>query len=926
MISTPARRISLRRKRCAGNAGSSDSPVSKRVSPSIEDFDEEELKSSHDGSRVKGSYYVRNVQDSVVAKLPSTPKNNVGSRSEEGRVDPHDHHQQHSPDTPFMSSQLCGTQECEVVWDCNSPGYSKDDLKRMPGGDCNDVVTASSPITFVAPAPHRMLFPRSRMRSQPRSAKDTTAQLDELLNQLSTKGNKSSGLPVSDEPPIPDAEGKLIPNGKPGSPPSEELSLSPSTPPEATLLHQSSQPFEVHEAFRQEEVADIALDTSVANAFEDSLWGDDLNMGVCDISGVSETSDSVSKQKLNVTADEKENVPVTDVVKDAIDMSTDVFDDDLFNDSVIRSTQAVEEAMEQSYKAEAKSDTFGIESLSSKVKGVGINVHGKSSVEKRNFVTGIRKTSSVSEDEGVVLSQTAVIGKGAKERNLEMHCSGDQVQTVNSTNALSRYSKGSGVNNLLYVKKNDQQKFVQTSDGNRRDINENQMPVRNSKSSSDSMHESTRNKSGKTSPIVGKQRKSPVSVDAPHRRVRSSFLLSSAASVQARGKLGLQESAGDGECSTYIEQNISNKRNNDAFSVDQRISSKSESINVGTKLDLPERTHNVNVTAPLTNKFCSASTSASLQGTKYMNKDYGNVQAKRPLFRNEECSKEKFSDRAQTAKGQLSRSHSTDDTQAKATKQTSSFRRVNSSASVELSREFEEDDEFFEAILCTLPEEDQLYEGTSQAIAPKASLGNLENLKSGPSLTLKSNSHKAEQKQSNSHKLMANQQEHHRPMTVGPVSTLAMTKPLHGVTTQGVSGFRNIRGAASNPATKPLQSVREDSRGPQFKFSSVSGKSSCQDDVPPVPKSSIPVQDDFGASDILDDDFFEDDVLTYIEEVESQYSSQQSHGEASNSQPSHSQQIKCTQEEIARKKEAAQRLREQKQRQRQMSGHYRPVC
>lgn len=51
-----------------------DSPVSKRVSPSIEDFDEEELKSSHDGSRVKGSYYVRNVQDSVVAKLPSTPK------------------------------------------------------------------------------------------------------------------------------------------------------------------------------------------------------------------------------------------------------------------------------------------------------------------------------------------------------------------------------------------------------------------------------------------------------------------------------------------------------------------------------------------------------------------------------------------------------------------------------------------------------------------------------------------------------------------------------------------------------------------------------------------------------------------------------------------------------------------------------------
>lgn len=58
----------------------------------------------------------------------------------------------------------------------------------MPGGDCNDVAMVPSPVTFVAPAPHRMLFPRSRARSQPRSAKDTTAQLDELLNQLSTKG------------------------------------------------------------------------------------------------------------------------------------------------------------------------------------------------------------------------------------------------------------------------------------------------------------------------------------------------------------------------------------------------------------------------------------------------------------------------------------------------------------------------------------------------------------------------------------------------------------------------------------------------------------------------------------------------------------------------------------------------------------------
>ncbi|XP_042874889.1 uncharacterized protein LOC122255024 isoform X2 [Penaeus japonicus] len=907
MISTPARRISLRRKRCAGNAGSSDSPVSKRVSPSIEDLDEEAINNSRDGSQVKGSYYVRKLQDSVIPKLPSTPKNNVGSRNEDATVDQQDHHQQHSPDTPFMSSQLCGTQECEVVWDCNSPGYSKDDLKRMPGGDCNDVAMVPSPVTFVAPAPHRMLFPRSRARSQPRSAKDTTAQLDELLNQLSTKGNNSS-RPSVQECPIADAQEKIIPYGKLCLPPAGESDLSPSTPPEAAILHQSSQPFEVHDIVKQEELGDFASDTS-ANVFEDSLWGDDLNMGVCDISDVSEASDSISKQKLNVAKDEKENVLVTNVMKDTTNMSTDVFDDDLFNDSVIRSTQAVEDAMVESHKAEAKSDNFGVESLSSKVQGVGKNVHGKSYVEKRNFVAGIRKTSSVSEDEGVVLSQTAMIGKGMIDRNPTLHNLGDHVQSVNNADALSRYNIGNRANNLSYINRNDKQNLVKKLDDNKRDINENQMPLKNSDSYCDTLNESSRNKAGKTSPIVGKQRKSPVSMAAPQRRVRSSFLLNSTASIQPKGKHSLQESTGGDESSAQFEKY--GNRNDNAYSDNQRISSKAGSTIVGTKSDF--------VGAPLRNTFSSVSNSASLQGTKYWNKEYSIVQAKRPLFKSDSdiSDKEKMNDKAQTAKGQFSRSHSTDDAQTKNTKQPSSFRRANSSASVEVSREFEEDDEFFESILCTLPEEEQLYEGNDQDIAPKMSLSKVANLKSGTSLTMN--------KQNNSQK-MANQQEQIRQKAVGPVNALGMTKTLHDATRQGDSGNRNVKDASFRPISKPQQNVRKDSRGAQFNFSSAKEKNTYQDEVQPVAKSSNAMQDDFGADDFLDDDFFEDDVLTFIEEVESQYSSQQSHGEASNSQPSVSQQMKCTQDEIARKKEAAQRLREEKQRQRHKSGHYRPVC
>ncbi|XP_071521948.1 uncharacterized protein [Panulirus ornatus] len=211
MSSTPTRRVSLRRKRSTKNADVTGSPVSKKSSPLREDKCDEDsvncTKSQIYTSRRIRSQPVSSPHDSY--SLTKNDDQSSHSTSEEKSFHtPHSSHQQreiehqrqHSPDTPFICSQLGGTQECEVVWDCNSPGYSKDDLKRMPGGEGE---AGAIPVTFIAPVPHRVLFPKGKGRPQTTtSVKSTTAQLDKLLDQLRSKNVKQEESDLEDHKPI----------------------------------------------------------------------------------------------------------------------------------------------------------------------------------------------------------------------------------------------------------------------------------------------------------------------------------------------------------------------------------------------------------------------------------------------------------------------------------------------------------------------------------------------------------------------------------------------------------------------------------------------------------------------------------------------------------------------------------------------------
>ncbi|XP_042208565.1 uncharacterized protein LOC121856855 [Homarus americanus] len=200
MIGTQERRMSLRRKRSTKGTDATESPVSKKSSPLMENVDDETS-----GNSVQSQVYEFQRINSQLLLSPRqsfrTPKIDQKRRLSDNtkqtfhtpqtRQQELESQQQHSPDTPFICSQLHGTQECEVVWDCNSPGYSKDDLKRMPGGDAVETSTGDCPVAFVTPAPHRVLFPRVRSRPQCSSFnKNTTAQLDELLDQLSSKDSQ----------------------------------------------------------------------------------------------------------------------------------------------------------------------------------------------------------------------------------------------------------------------------------------------------------------------------------------------------------------------------------------------------------------------------------------------------------------------------------------------------------------------------------------------------------------------------------------------------------------------------------------------------------------------------------------------------------------------------------------------------------------
>ncbi|XP_068226721.1 uro-adherence factor A-like [Palaemon carinicauda] len=288
----------------------------------------------------------------------TTPKNRkskskIGSSEKKSDEDKHRTNEleeqrlhQHSPDTPFMSSQLLGTQECEVVWDCNSPGFSKDDLKRMCGDTGSDENTSPAIPEFVAPIPNRALFTRTRSRKASNiSAVDTTAQLDELLNQLSAKGSLSKDDESIGPTSIPAhyLQGKSASENLkiPRTLPVDKESL-PATPPVPINLitKTSSEPFDVWEGSQTgiDDCGDIFESDNQADLgiLEETTWDEDLNVALCDVS----SGDIVDSSQIKTVNNKSHSCKISEAVdKVKNNDSLDVFDDDYFNDTLIESTQ-----------------------------------------------------------------------------------------------------------------------------------------------------------------------------------------------------------------------------------------------------------------------------------------------------------------------------------------------------------------------------------------------------------------------------------------------------------------------------------------------------------------------------------------------------------------------------------------------------------
>ncbi|CAL4114615.1 unnamed protein product, partial [Meganyctiphanes norvegica] len=363
MSNTPGngRRVSLRRKRGPRDERG-DSPLSKRVSPSVEERINPELPEVKE-FRTKKNF---SQKMAAVSHPPSTPKNRVNAEEESVHF---------SPDTPLMCSQIMGTQECEVVWDCNSPGFSKEDLKRMCNGD------DASPIPIMPP-PQRALFPLAlRNRS--------------VSGQMTSSGKSSQAALVAAQL---DALLQNIPNKDKSLEKSLDDILSESASPEmdnsygvsTSLLEELTQPFQISGVEEVDEednsskkfiANDKKLNKSMSKEEDmeiNSPKSFEHNIRArSSVTSVPSMSESMTED-MNMSSLEM-NTAITDVSS----MSADIFDDDLFNDSVIRTTQAVEAA------------TFDIRKAS---KSTPINVNLKN-----------KKLSSASSDEGVGPSQASTV-------------------------------------------------------------------------------------------------------------------------------------------------------------------------------------------------------------------------------------------------------------------------------------------------------------------------------------------------------------------------------------------------------------------------------------------------------------------------------------------------------------------------------------
>ncbi|KAK8745159.1 hypothetical protein OTU49_000487 [Cherax quadricarinatus] len=912
MINAPSRRMSLRRKRNNKGTDGTGSPVSKKSSPLMDSMNDE---------------VPANVADSQVYKsrrLRNQPTNNDHSscinNDEQSfhtpikRQQPREfeHQQQHSPDVPFMSSQLCGTQECEVVWDCNSPGFSKDDLKRMPGGGAGEGYTAETPVAFVVPTPHR-LFPRARGRPPPTSScKNTTAQLEELLDQLTSKENKSERIHVEDLPPL-DFKSQRESSGDDSDPVLDEDSTSSTLPLPGLIKHALSQPFDVGDGNDKNEeqlMVPEVKDMNLTSDQDDSLWGDDLNIGICDISEINIVSDTDTrhfvKEKVSVAL-EKDKVNIGDDVKDVSNVSVDIFDDDLFNDSVIKTTQALEEAM-------AKKD--------SGILFTDVDNRNSQESEQRNNLSGYvniskDKTNQKDVDYKICLNTDHIISGNSSIRHISNVTSINRNSSSVTQSAIVHYNSAN--NNI------NKNTTCQTFSNIKVNSSCNQ-----SKSSASSIYNKNIDNhisgdESSCSPVIGKTLISPT--NNLQRRVRSSFQLGRIVSDSLKNPLNNTLESNSHVYSVNASKFINKTPINESGF--ENIGSKNISDNSVHKTAIAniesKGIQNVHVIHPIANEeTCQATKAPSIKIKSPSASNYHSVFSNIPSKKSSsDCSNQvgRLTSTGQTARGPIMRSHSTDN--AKVTVDLPSVtQRSKSSMDGDVSREFGEDDEFFKSLLSDLPEDEELFKIASYhpqssvqkcriSVPPQSDECSVnivkfpENFNSDKPL-------REENPAVSSHAYIKDEVKTSRQKSVVQAYKTLKTslKHSHSLTegrrdqryfnhTTQASNLHNPRLDTSKMSVN-MENSRDDVQNVEKK---VDNKASKQNSL---------TAPQLYTSDILDDDLFEDDVLTLIDEVESQYGSQKAQSEMSNSQQSLSQSLRCTQDEIDRKKEAARRLREEK--------------
>ncbi|XP_063845639.1 serine-rich adhesin for platelets-like [Scylla paramamosain] len=791
MSASPSLRLSLRRKRSTRSGENSGSPAVKKSSPKLPEAKKEppstpKTHTSRTSNRPPRSALRTSPRLSRERSRDNSDNEEKNLKTPVGIKWTHENEKslrQPSPDMPFLSSQLCGTQDCEVVWDCDSPGFSKDDLKRMHGGGEAD---GSEKAVIITPAPPRQLFPQSRIRpSKAASLCNTTAQLNDLLDLLSSKGkekrkNESEGDPHSLQ--------KVVP---PRDSCSEDSSSSEALLLPKPLRDASSQPFEVPGVSGPKSTNY----TASSNDLDVSVWGDNLNLGMCDISDTRSSSEGVG-----IVKDQAVKSRLSSEKAELSSASIDIFDDDLFSDSVILSTQAVEEALN------TKND-----------KGVTNNRHYSG----------------------------ADYAKGPQHEFNNHNVKGEE---------------------------------------NSRNINSVKNTIKNSNKSERSTNSKLTTSSLSTNSININQ-KSSSSDSSPRRQVRRSFRFGSTPTTTTSNpsatKNTLHTLVAIPETQNYVKTK------------DTRCETKKMNL-LPAKCHLEKQSAQSKNLMDRTSKTSSVPCNPSPQGTLST--------LRKPLFRHDVKAEEvKNRSTAQGTRGPLLRSQSIGNTRLATSSPVA--RRSNSSMELDTSQDLE-DDEFFKSILSMLPEDEEGFSGDSTLpLSPITTENKSKGFNSSKNVNVNAGL-AVESKVSHSIKSSSDRR-------------LTNSVPLQNNVSNGsvralVMGQVNMGPGATNSKVDP--SERKSAAGVQRLRPSDTNYSTTKTKPLDTREPNADGSKEQQTSDTFDDGLFEDDVLSLIDEVESQFGSQNAPSPSPSPQ-SQPQQIKCTQDEIARKKAAALQRREAKRRQ-----------